>query len=118
MIPKPDIAISAFVGFLQGYIGFALVFYLTAPVAKYFLKYRITKLPFTESLVFIGTFLFLLTSLFILGGSFLKLISNSSRIGPGKAYGVGMLTGMVLYVLIPTIESKIRKKRSKTEDKH
>jgi hypothetical protein len=117
-----DSLLCAFVGFFQGYIGFAAVFYLTAPLAKRLLRSERQELPITKALTYISTLFFLGISWLVLGGAFLELASASIsplRMRLAKAFALGMLVGMAIYVLIPAMESKIRKKaKEKGEGDH
>jgi hypothetical protein len=109
---RPDVLLTAIIGFTQGYFGLTFILGLAAHLfneSKRFWKND--PLPITKFITTILAYIFLIIFFFGIAATWIDLLSGGNelhRVELAKVWCKGWFIGLIVFALLPAIERKFR----------
>jgi hypothetical protein len=114
VIPDPTVAAAAFVGFVFGYVGLPLVYFLVKPIVELMQKLWPADLRFSGYLAAFAAVCFLIIMEYGAAGMWLDWFArqdSARRVQLGKVWVAWQFLGLAAFIVIPRIEARFRKRR-------
>jgi hypothetical protein len=114
---RPDILLTAIIGFIQGYFGLTFIIGFAAHLFNESTRFwKNDPLPLTKFITTILAYIFLTTFFFGIAAIWLDLLSGGNELNKielVKVWCKGWFIGLIVFCLLPAIERKFLNRKVK-----
>jgi hypothetical protein len=111
-----DVAAAAFVGFVYGFIGLPLVYFLVKRIVEMFQTFWPAGLKISGFFAAFAAFCFLIMVEYGSAGMWLDWFARQDqarRVQLGKIWVLWQFLGLAAFIAVPRLESELRKRSSR-----